>query len=307
MNTHTAWKVGAASDPGRQRSVNEDRVCFDESLGVFLVVDGMGGHAAGETAAQTALEVIRSRAPTFEEAADLEHEMREAITAANNAVFHLSEEHTEYAGMACVLTLAVARDGRVSVAHVGDSRLYLAWNGELRKMTPDHSPVGEQEDSGDLTEQEAMHHPRRNEVYRDVGSELHNSDDPDFIDTKTFLFRPDAALLLCSDGLSDVLTSAEISSIVEHYDADPAAIANELIKAANQAGGKDNISVLFVPGPEFVGRDGATVAAARQRHAVTRIRPAAGRWQPLLKTAILLLLGMAIGIALWIGVQRFWH
>jgi serine/threonine protein phosphatase PrpC len=307
VNTHTAWNVGAASDRGRQRSINEDRVFVDESLGLFLVVDGMGGHAAGETAAQTALDVIRNRASAFEEAADLEHEMREVVTAANNAVFQLGEERTEYTGMACVLTLAAARDGRVTVAHVGDSRLYLAWNGELRKMTPDHSPVGEQEDSGELTERDAMNHPRRNEVYRDVGSELHNPDDPGFIDTKTFLFRPDAALLLCSDGLSDVLTSTEISSIVEHYDGDAAAIANELINAANAAGGKDNISVVFVPGPDFVGRDGLAIAAARQRHAVTRVRPPAERWQSVLRTAIILLLGMAIGIALWIGVQRFWH
>ena len=307
MNTHIAWRVGAATDAGRQRSVNEDRVFFDESLGVFLVVDGMGGHAAGEIAAQTALDVIRGRAPSFEDAEDLERDMREAITAANNAVFHLSEQHDGFTGMACVLTLAAARDGRVTVAHVGDSRLYLAWNGELRKMTPDHSPVGEQEDGGELTEQDAMNHPRRNEVYRDVGSALHNPDDAEFIDTKSFLFRPDAALLLCSDGLSDVLTSAEISSIVEHYDGDAEAVANELINAANEAGGKDNVSVVFVPGPDFVGRDGVAISAARQRHAVTRVRPPAGRWQSLLKTGILLLLGMAIGIALWIGIQRFWH
>lgn len=307
MNTHTAWKVGAASDPGRQRSVNEDRVFFDESLGVFLVVDGMGGHAAGETAAQTALEVVRDRVSRFEQAADLEREMREVVTAANNAVFALGEEHSHYAGMACVLTLAVARDGDVTVAHVGDSRLYLAWNGELRKMTADHSPVGEQEDRGELTEFDAMNHPRRNEVYRDVGSKLHNPDDREFIDTKAFLFRPDAALLLCSDGLSDVLTSSEISSIVEHYDGDPGAIAAELIDAANEAGGKDNISVVFVPGPEFVGRDSSATAAARQRHAVTRIRPVTGRWRRMVTPAILLLLGMAIGIALWIGAQRFWH
>jgi serine/threonine protein phosphatase PrpC len=208
--------------------------------------------------------------------------------------------------MACVLTLAIAREDHVTVGHVGDSRLYLAWNGELRKLTSDHSPVGEQEDNRELTEEEAMNHPRRNEVYRDVGSQVHEADDPEFVETKSFLFRPDAALLLCSDGLSDVLTSAQISSIVERYEGDPDAVARQLIEAANRAGGKDNISVVFVPGAEFVGREAAALTAARQRHAVTRIREQSGRWQPILRNLSLLLIGMVLGIALWIGIQRFW-
>ena len=305
--TTQMWRAGVASDPGLQRSQNEDRVFADEARGVFLVVDGLGGHAAGETAAEVALEVVRQRIEHFDTDGDLEHELREAIAAANNHIYALAEQRRECRGMACVLTLAVAQEDRVTVGHVGDSRLYLVWNGELRKLTSDHSPVGEQEDNRELTEQEAMNHPRRNEVYRDVGSQLHEPGDLDFVETKTVLFHSDAALLLCSDGLSDVLTSAEISSIVERYDGNPERVARQLIEAANRAGGKDNISVVFVPGEEFVGREAASADAARQRHAVTRVRSASSRWRPGLKSLLLVLIGMLLGIVLWIGIQRFWR
>jgi serine/threonine protein phosphatase PrpC len=287
--------------------LNEDRVFADESRGIFLVVDGMGGHAAGEIAAETALDAVRTRLSELDPDHDVEEQVRAAITAANNAVRHLSEQQSDYGGMACVLTLAVAHSDRVTVGHVGDSRLYLAWNGELRKLTSDHSPVGEQEDNGEISEEEAMNHPRRNEVYRDVGSEWHNADDSDFIETKSLLFRNDAALLLCSDGLSDTLTAAQISAIIERYDGDPNKVALQLIEAANRAGGKDNISVIFVPGPEFIGANAASIAAARHRHAVTRIRPKTRRWRSVLRTLVLLLVGMSLGIALWLVLQRFWH
>ncbi len=301
------WRAGVASDRGLQRSVNEDRAFADETHGVFLVADGLGGHAAGETAAETAVQVVQERLAAFDGEGDLEHKVREAISAANNEIYQLAQEHAECNGMACVLTMAVARDDRVIVGHVGDSRLYLAWNGELRKITSDHSPVGEKEDHHELTEEEAMHHPRRNEVYRDVGSQIRSADDPDFVETKSFLFRPDAALLLCSDGLSDSLTSAQISSIVESYDGDPDAVAQQLVEAANRAGGKDNVSVVFVPGPEFVGRMAANATAARQRHAVTRVRTGGRRWRSIFKDACLVLIGIILGIVLCIGIQRFWR
>ncbi len=302
----TRWQAGLATDPGLQRARNEDRVFADKESGIFLVVDGLGGHAAGEVAAETAVRVLQDRLTSVDSNLDLELAVREAISAANNEIYQLAQEDSRCAGMACVLTVAIAREEKVTVGHVGDSRLYLAWNGELRKLTSDHSPVGEQEDSHALTEEQAMNHPRRNEVYRDVGSHKRDPDDPEFVETKTILFRPDAALLLCSDGLSDVLTSAQISSIVERYEGEPDVIARRLIEAANGAGGKDNISVVFVPGAEFLGRDAAEMRAARQRHAVTRIRSEPGRWWSFWKNVLLLLLGMALGIGLWIAIQRIW-
>ncbi len=114
--------------------------------------------------------------------------------------------------MACVLTGRRDRDGRAIVGHVGDTRLYKLRRGRIEKVTRDHSPVGEREDARELSELEAMQHPRRNEVYRDVGSEPHEPGDPDFIDVQEIPFEPDAALLLCSDGLTDLVDSASINA-----------------------------------------------------------------------------------------------
>ena len=305
MKTASAWRVASATDPGLERPINEDRAWADEARGVFLVVDGLGGHAAGETAAETALRTIEERMSSLDTAVDLDPQLRHAITDANNRIYELSEQNADYRGMACVLTLAVAQDDRVTIGHVGDSRLYLAWNGNLRKITSDHSPVGEQEDQGELTETEAMRHPRRNEVFRDVGSQPHAPDDPQFIETKTFLFRPDAALLLCSDGLSDVLTSAEISAILEQYDGAPETTAGQLIQAANQAGGKDNISVVFVAGPEFLGSRSNALLDSRPRHAITRMRTQRSRWRRALRDMVWLVVGVILGVALCVAAELF--
>lgn len=305
MKTAAAWRAGVATDRGR-RSVNEDRVLVDDAHGVFLVVDGLGGHAAGEMAAETAARVIGEQIASndLSTGEDIETRIRQAITAANNEIYELAQSNEKWQGMACVLTLAVAHEDRVIVGHVGDSRLYLVWNGNLRKLTSDHSPVGEQEDQGGLSEQEAMQHPRRNEVFRDVGSQPREPHDAQFIEIKSFIFRPDAALLLCSDGLSDVLTSAEISAIVERYDGDPDSTARQLVDAANAASGKDNISVVFVAGPEFLGSQSNTLLEIRSRHAVTRMRKGEARWHGVLRNALLLLTGMVLGILLWAALER---
>lgn len=308
MKTAATWAAGVATDPGLERSINEDRVLADEAHGVFVVVDGLGGHAAGELAAETALRIIEKRLASVDVHSNIEEQIRRAITEANNSIYKLAQQNSDWHGMACVLTLAVAEEDRVTIGHVGDSRLYLAWNGNLRKLTCDHSPVGELEDQGALTETEAMRHPRRNEVFRDVGSRPHSPDDPQFVDSRSFLFRPDAALLLCSDGLSDVLTSAQINSIIEHYEGDPADTAQQLVDAANEAGGKDNISVIFVPGPEFVGSQSNALADSRPRHAITRMRTGATRWRRALRDifwlAIGLILGMLLCVALDIMIPR---
>lgn len=307
MNTAVTWRAGVATDPGLERQVNEDRVLVDDALGMFLVVDGLGGHAAGELAAETAIRAISGHLETaaLEERRDVEENIRRAITEANNRIFELAQTNQDWRGMACVLTLAVAHEDRVTVGHVGDSRLYLVWNGNLRKLTSDHSPVGEQEEQGELTEEEAMQHPRRNEVFRDVGSQPREPHDPHFIETRTFRFRPDAALLLCSDGLSDVLTSAGISAIVERYDGDPEHTAKQLVAAANEAGGKDNISVVFVAGADFLGSESNTLVEVRPRHAATRMRETASRWRVVLRNLVWLLAGMILGVLLWTTFERF--
>jgi serine/threonine protein phosphatase PrpC len=143
-----------------------------------------------------------------------------------------------------------------------------------------------------------MLHPRRNEVFRDVGSRLRDVDDDDFVEIRECLFRDDAALLLCSDGLTDQLTAAQIRAITARYDGDPGRVAGELVKAANDAGGRDNITALFVAGPKFRGTDGAT----RPRFAATtRPRPKASRLGGRLA---FLTYGVLIGILLWAVLRK---
>ena len=244
-------KVNCAGDsnPGRVRRNNEDAWHMDPERGIFLVVDGIGGQAAGEKAAEIALGRVRARLERLTGTA--EQRIREAIAMANNEIFGAARGHPEWEGMACVLTVAVLENGSAVVGHVGDSRLYQVRRGEIRKITHDHSPVGEREDSLELTEAEAMRHPRRNEVFRDVGSEEHQPDDPDFIEIRRIPFEPDSALLLCSDGLSDQVPSADIRRAVERNAGNPQAAVRELIEAANRAGGKDNVTLLVVEGEQF--------------------------------------------------------
>jgi PPM family protein phosphatase len=242
-------RCAGASDPGRVRRNNEDALHLDSERGIFLVVDGIGGQAAGEKAAEIAVDRVRTRLER--QTGTAEDRIREAITMANNEIFTTAHSNSEWQGMACVLTLALIDNGSAVVGHVGDSRLYQIRRGEIQKITHDHSPVGEREDNQELSEAEAMRHPRRNEVFRDVGSEEHAPDDPDFIEVRRIPFHPDTALLLCSDGLSDQVGSKEIRNTVERNAGNPDGAVAELIAAANRAGGKDNVTVLVVEGENF--------------------------------------------------------
>lgn len=245
----TKVRCAGSSDPGRVRSNNEDAFHIDQERGIFLVVDGIGGQAAGEKAAAIAVERLRARLER--QTGTTEQRIREAITMANNEILRAARGNQEWSGMACVLTLVVLENGSAVAGHVGDSRLYQVRRGEIRKITHDHSPVGEREDSRELSEADAMRHPRRNEVFRDVGSQEHAPDDADFIELQRFAFDPDSALVLCSDGLSDLVASADIRAAVERNAGNPEGAVRELIAAANRAGGKDNVTVLVVEGDQF--------------------------------------------------------
>jgi PPM family protein phosphatase len=280
---------GAATDTGLLRDRNEDRYWMDPDLGAFLVVDGVGGQAAGERAAEIAVSAIRA---AIAAPAAAEVRVRNAIAAANNRIYEEAKAHPPLDGMACVLTLALVEGEQITIGHVGDSRLYLLGGGAIRKLTSDHSPVGEGEDAGELTEEEAMVHPRRNEVFRDVGSCPRSADDPGFIEVRQCRFAPDAAILLCSDGLTDHLTSRRIREIADRYSGDAAQTARNLVDAANQAGGRDNITALFIAGPAFRGRGGAT----RPRFGATRIRV---RGRAFTGRVAFLSYGLLLGMLLW--------
>ena len=164
--------------------------------------------------------------------------VREAITLANREILLKAQSDPALAGMACVLTLAVLEGEELTIGHVGDSRLYRLDARGISKITHDHSPVGELEDAREISETEAMRDDRRNEVYRDVGSEPHAPDDPEFVELHEIPFDPGEALLLCSDGLSDLVESAAIARIAGEHTGDPQAVVRGLIDAANAAGGK---------------------------------------------------------------------
>src|SRR5579862_2572796 len=249
MPVKTKLRGAGESHMGMVRQNNEDRWHIDADRGIFLVVDGIGGQAAGEKAADIAVNLVRTRLER--QTGTAEDRIREGITVANNEIVRLAATNPDWHGMACVLTVAVIEQGSAIVGHVGDSRLYKIRRREIRKITSDHSPVGEREDGGEISEAEAMRHPRRNEVFRDVGSQEHAPDDPDFIEIRRIPFEPDSALLLCSDGLSDQVTSSEIMRAVLANAGHPGGAVHELIEAANRAGGKDNVTVLVVEGEQF--------------------------------------------------------
>ena len=244
-----ALQAYGATDAGRQRTRNEDRFVCDPAAGIFIVADGVGGYAAGDVAAGMACEVVwRHLSQTEGTAAE---RLRAALTEANNAVYAHSRAEASHHGMACVLTAAVVAHGRVTVGHVGDARLYEVRREAIRKVTRDHSPVGLREDSGALTEVEAMNHPRRCEILRDLGSEPRDVADPHFIDIYQFDFAPESALLLCTDGLTDLAPKGAIHQVLLDHAGRPEAAAQTLIELANEMGGTDNITILVVEGPAF--------------------------------------------------------
>ena len=251
MTADQTSRLAAAvrSDAGRVRGNNEDLFVCDAAHGIFAVIDGVGGQSAGEVAAEIARRTILERlARPLGTAAE---RAREAIALANNEIFKAAEERPEYAGMTCVLTLALVAGRRVTIGHVGDSRLYKIGPGGMRKLTHDHSPVGEREDRNEIGELDAMRHPRRNEVFRDVGSTCRDKDADGFVEIVEDTIEDDEAILLCTDGLTDMVTSARVEGIVDELAGDPQAVVDALVAAANDEGGKDNVTVVYAEAPEF--------------------------------------------------------
>ena len=292
--------AAAASDRGRIRTGNEDRHYVDVDRGVFLVVDGVGGHAAGEVAAAIAVDVITQRLerPIGTPA----QRVREAIALANNEILRQAQRSPAHAGMTCVLTLALLTEDQLTIGHVGDSRLYKLTSDGLRKLTHDHSPIGEREDAQEISEADAMRHPRRSEVFRDVGSAFHEPDDPDFIELVDATFEPDEALLLCSDGLSDMISTAVILRTVREQAGAPDRVVQSLIDAANKAGGKDNITVVYAEGTGFAAASAAPDPTPEQRGAIDSARLTRLSW-----LMVGLLVGLLGGLALseWLPFDTY--
>ena len=320
----TIARSRAAGDthPGLQREQNEDRFFFDEAKGIYCVIDGVGGHNAGERAAAIAADVLRASMDRTSEA-----DLRAAFARASDAIFDAASRDRALNGMACVVSLAAVSNGRVRFAHVGDTRLYKLQNGTIQKLTRDQSPVGELEDAGALSEVEAMRHPRRNEIYKDLGSRPPGPDVAASILTGEVPFEPDAALLLCSDGLSDQVSSGSIRRIVEAFAGSPALAVQELLTAANDAGGKDNVTVVIVEGERFataVNTRSPRRAAPAPAPAVSPTAPTAPMRRPAVAAAspapappprgrtgraglaaLWLLAGLLLGAAAVVGARAF--
>lgn len=233
---------------GMVRTGNEDTFIAETLPGSDLLcaaIDGLGGYEGGEVAAEIARQTIIEFMTVASDGQPLER-LKKAVTEANNAIVRRKDEDPMRARMGCVVSAGLISpdQARLWMVHVGDSRLYLYRNGQLTKLSHDHSIVGFREEIGEITEEEAMAHPQRNMIERALGDEYHNPDDPHFLDAAVFPIEGDSQFLFCSDGLSDMLTSAEIARELGS-DCDLATKAANLIQAANNKGGKDNITVVI--------------------------------------------------------------
>jgi serine/threonine protein phosphatase PrpC len=225
----------AVTDTGRQRRANEDSLLARSPL--FVVADGMGGAQAGEVASRLAVESFQ---PGLEDASRPELELAELARTANARIHELSHSNAEQAGMGTTLTAVYVGEQEVAIAHVGDSRAYCLREGELLRLTDDHSLVDELMRQGRLTPEEAVEHPQRSVITRALGPE--GTVD---VDTRSFRARSGDVYLLCSDGLTTMLAEEQILALLL---ANPRLrdAGEALIAAANEAGGRDNITVVLI-------------------------------------------------------------
>jgi protein phosphatase len=226
----TIWKT----DTGRQRRDNEDNAFVRAPL--FVVADGMGGAQAGEVASKLAVEEFHDALP---DQGSAEERLTDRIRAANRHIYDLSRTEHEHAGMGTTLTAVYLEDDHLAVAHVGDSRAYIFRDGELRRLTQDHSLVEELVRQGKLTEEQAAEHPQRSIITRALGIEGDVE-----VDTWSYPMRAGDVVLLCSDGLTSMIGEEQIVQILG-AERSLGRAADRLIGAANDAGGRDNITVVL--------------------------------------------------------------
>ena len=251
-STPTIFEFFSATDTGRARSNNEDSVAVDDASALVVLADGMGGYNAGEVASGMATSFINSELGRWLSEAsqnasdtDVRRAMDICVDNANRAIFNAANSNPQYAGMGTTLVVGVFRDSRLLIGHVGDSRAYRLRGARLTQITHDHSLLQEQIDAGLITPEQAAFSANKNLVTRAVGVE-----DTVLLETHLHDVLPGDTYLLCSDGLSDMLDDESIAQLLLGSEALPEA-ASGLIAAANDAGGKDNISVVLarVRGP----------------------------------------------------------
>lgn len=234
------------------RASNEDAFAFDNDLGVFVVADGMGGHAAGEIASQEAVDAVISMVKKQQETIlelimgtrspellrKFQRVAESAVQAATYMIYSIAQSQPDQKGMGTTVSALVLASNVGVTAQVGDSRIYLVRKGEVRKLTQDHTLVAWQLREGLITPQEAERSPHKNVITRAVGSK-------DYVQVDTTLFDVESGdrFLLCSDGLYGYLSDEEIASVIG---LDPESAAERFIDIANERGGKDNITAVVI-------------------------------------------------------------
>lgn len=243
-------EIFGATDVGCVRQNNEDTfICqsvWDDKHFLLAAIDGMGGYEGGEVAAAIARDTIINYLQQYPRGERIET-LKNAVCAANNAIH--DQQKGELSQMGCVATVALVECDKlvVNMVHVGDTRMYqqnLA-TGRFEKLSHDHSLVGYREEIGELSELEAMNHPQRSRIDRSLGDAHHEVADRNFLEAAQFQLLPNSMLLLCSDGLCDMITSDQMSSLLLAPNCTVQQRVSNLIDAAKKAGGKDNVTVVL--------------------------------------------------------------
>lgn len=258
------------TDMGMVRTNNEDafvvRNIWDDMHVLAVAIDGVGGYEGGEVAAAIARDSIQQYLLENPEGEKAEL-LKRAVVYANNRINAERQSDAERSQMSCVLTavLVDVAEQYINMAHVGDTRLYQYCNGEMTKLSHDHSLVGYREEIGDLTEEEAMNHPQRNVISRDVGSRFIPENDEEYVEVNSFPLLSNSTLLLCSDGLCDMVTSVAMAAVLAG-DASLEEKVSALVASANAAGGRDNVTVVLV---EYCAEDDGLLVASNDVEVVS--------------------------------------
>ena len=251
------YQFCAQTDPGRARDNNEDSVAYEEAARVAVLADGMGGYNAGEIASGMATAFIKSElsrwvlaAGATAQAKEVRRAMEICVDNANLAIFNSANSNAAYSGMGTTLVVGVFREDRLLLGHIGDSRCYRLREGQLTQITKDHSLLQEQIDAGLITQEQAATSSIKNLVTRALGVE-----EIVMLDVNEHVVEPGDLYLMCSDGLSDMVDDELIARIVVG-ESSLDQMAGLLIDAANDNGGRDNISVLIVSASEAAEKRG---------------------------------------------------
>ncbi len=235
--------VGIISDIGNVRSKNEDSVIYyeDSIKGIYIVADGMGGYNSGEIASSMAVKDTLDYLKSIEKKENVEIEMKKAIEIANSSIFQSSTKNIELKGMGTTITGCIKINGELIVGHVGDSSCYLVFEDCIKKLTKDHSLVQQLLDSGSISEEEAINHPNRNIITRALGT-----NESVEVDLYKRSLNGIKKIILCTDGLSNFVSSEEMYEIILLNDNEES--SKKLIQLGKEKGSRDNLSVIVFEG-----------------------------------------------------------